>query len=115
MAKHTEVRLIDDLTGKPADETVAFDLDGRSYLIDLSAANAKKLRTELQPYIEVSATVRPAGRRGSTTRTRRTLTAVPAADNSAIRAWAISNGIDIAERGRIAAHIIEAFDAAHRR
>lgn len=51
MAKTVIVKLSDDLDGGDADETVRFSLDGRSYEIDLSVANAAKLRDALKPYI----------------------------------------------------------------
>lgn len=35
-----DVQLEDDLTGGPADETVAFGLDGWNYQIDLNARHA---------------------------------------------------------------------------
>jgi hypothetical protein len=44
MAQETIVRLLDDIDGKPADETVSFSLDGITYEIDLRAKNADKLR-----------------------------------------------------------------------
>ena len=44
--------LTDDLDGSDADETVRFALDGKSYEVDLSAANATKLRDALKPYME---------------------------------------------------------------
>ncbi len=52
MAKTVIVRLTDDIDGEDADETVRFALDGRSYEIDLSAANASQLRAALKPYID---------------------------------------------------------------
>jgi hypothetical protein len=52
MAKTVIVKLTDDLDGGDAEETVRFDLDGTSYEIDLSAANAAKLRDSLRPYME---------------------------------------------------------------
>jgi len=52
MAKTVIVKLSDDLDGGDADETVRFSLDGRSYEIDLSVANAAKLRDALKPYID---------------------------------------------------------------
>ena len=52
MAKTVIVKLTDDIDGGDADETVQFALDGKSYEIDLSAANATKLRDALRPYIE---------------------------------------------------------------
>ena len=47
MAKETITRLIDDLDGGEAHETVTFGLDGWSYEIDLSTKNATKLRNAL--------------------------------------------------------------------
>ena len=52
MAKTVIVKLTDDIDGGDADETVQFALDGKSYEVDLSAANASKLRDALKPYIE---------------------------------------------------------------
>ena len=52
MAKTVIVKLTDDIDGGDADETIQFALDGRSYEVDLSAANASKLRDALKPYME---------------------------------------------------------------
>ena len=52
MAKTVIVKLTDDIDGGDADETVQFALDGRSYEMDLSAANASKLREAFKPFIE---------------------------------------------------------------
>ena len=51
MAQKVHVLLVDDLDGGDADETVPFGLDGVSYEIDLSAANAQKLRDALAAYV----------------------------------------------------------------
>ena len=51
MARQVITTLIDDLDGKKADRTVEFSLDGINYTIDLSEANAGKLRKALDPYI----------------------------------------------------------------
>ena len=44
MAKTVIVKLTDDIDGGDADETIQFALDGKSYEIDLSSANASKSR-----------------------------------------------------------------------
>jgi hypothetical protein len=63
MAKTVIVKLTDDLDGGDADETVTFALDGRSYEIDVSSANAARLRDALKPFV---AKARPsAGRTGA--------------------------------------------------
>src|SRR5689334_23260862 len=51
MASVTEVRLVDDIDGGEAAETVAFDLEGKNYEIDLSETHAAKLREVLAPYV----------------------------------------------------------------
>jgi len=52
VARNTAVRVLDDLTGEPAAETVGFGLDGIDYDIDLSFANAEALRGFLQRYAD---------------------------------------------------------------
>ncbi len=51
MAKTVIVKLTDDLDGSDAEETVTFAVDGRSYEIDLSSANAAALREALRPFV----------------------------------------------------------------
>ena len=58
VAKQTTVILVDDLDGSEATEQVEFGVDGRSYEIDLSAANSAKLREALAPFISGRAGVR---------------------------------------------------------
>ena len=50
MAKRTVITLIDDIDGTDAAETIAFTIDGASYEIDVSADNAAKFRSALEPY-----------------------------------------------------------------
>lgn len=54
MAQTTTVKLIDDLDGTNADETLVFALDGKTYELDLSKRNAAALRKVLQPYLEAA-------------------------------------------------------------
>jgi hypothetical protein len=113
MAQRTQVLLIDDLDGSTADETLNFGLDGASYEIDLSAANAGLLRKALADYVG-------AGRRVSSSRlsarrrpVARNAQTANAADTASVRAWARENGYSVNDRGRIAADILEAYEAAH--
>ena len=50
MAQKVRIILEDDLDGGPADETVRFGLDGGQYEIDLSNANAARLRDAIRPF-----------------------------------------------------------------
>jgi len=109
MAQKVQVILIDDVDGGPADETVTFALDGVSYEIDLSAANAAELRDAFARWVGHA---RKVG--GRTARTRRGAGGrTPSGDSAAIREWARANGFTISDRGRIPANVKEAFDAAH--
>jgi len=112
MASKTLVILEDDLDGGEADETVSFSLDGVSYEIDLSAKNATKLRDALASYVGSARRVggRAArGRAGSAKGSR-----AGAVNTSEIRDWARAKGLDVSERGRIPATIIEQYNAAHK-
>ena len=104
MAQRVVVTLEDDLDGGPADETVTFGLDGVTYEIDLSAANAARLRDALAAYVANGRrTGRVAGGR------RRAVSG----DSARIREWAKSQGRAVNERGRISAELRAAYEAAH--
>ena len=107
MAQKVQVLLVDDLDGGEATETVSFSIDGTSYEIDLSAANASKLRKEFATYLD------HARRASGTGRRRRTRSGPGRERSSEIRAWAKQRGYKVSERGRIPATIITEYDAAH--
>lgn len=111
MAQKVKIILEDDLDGGPADETVRFGLDGGSYEIDLSSANAARLRDAIRPFTakarRVQNVARPA--RGGAA------AAAPAKRNpetAAIREWAKENGYNVSDRGRIHQDIQDAYYAA---
>jgi hypothetical protein len=109
MAKETVTRLLDDLDGGVAHETVTFGLDGVMYEIDLSSKNAKKLRSELAVYIDNGSRL-PQRRGNGVVRTRSGGPRGAGRDqNRAIREWAQAKGIEVAERGRIRRDIVEEF------
>jgi hypothetical protein len=107
MAKETITRLVDDLDGGPAHETVKFGLDGMQYEIDLSSKNAKKLRTELAVFVESGTRVSQRANGGG----RRTGRGAAAStdQNRAIRDWALAKGYSVAPRGRIRQDILDEF------
>jgi hypothetical protein len=111
MAQIREVKLIDDLDGGSADETVQFRVDGKDYEIDLSDTNAKEFRDAFAPYVAAARRltgkqrpVQPAG----TGRAR-----VDREQTRAIREWARNNGHEISDRGRIPEKVLILFRAAH--
>jgi hypothetical protein len=112
VAKETVVKLIDDLDGSTADETVKFGLDGVAYEIDLSDKNAHKLREILAPYVEKGS--RSDRRRAVTIGGRSAVArgrgaAAEREQNKAIRTWAQRKGIPVAPRGRIKQDIVEQY------
>jgi nucleoid-associated protein Lsr2 len=111
MARQTTITLVDDLDGSEAEEKVEFSVDGRSYEIDLSAANAGKLRDALAPYI--SAARRAGGRRSATAGGPASRNSSDRVQNQAIREWAIAQGMKVAERGRIPTNVLTAYHSSH--
>lgn len=111
MAKETIIKLLDDLDGGAAQETVTFGLDGQVYTIDLSTKNAKKLRSDLAAFVDAGTRVPGGGGRVSG---RRAVTRVVGDkdENRAVREWAQTKGFDVAARGRIKQDIVEAYHRA---
>lgn len=104
MAQKIEVKLIDDIDGGPAQETVRFSIDGVEIEVDLTNENADRLRAALAPFVAV-------GRRGG-------LKSVSSAgsrreDLAKIRAWGRKNGFDVSDRGRVAETVKSAYWKAH--
>lgn len=110
MAKQIITTVVDDLDGGVADETVTFAVDGVAYEIDLNAKNASRLREFLAPFQDAGTRI---GRSGSPAQLKaysRGVAQNPNRDeNQRIRAWAVKNGYELAERGRIPQHIVDAF------
>jgi hypothetical protein len=102
-----EVQLEDDLTGGPADETVAFSVDGRDFEIDLNAKHAASFRRQLAAFIDRAQPVRAQRRRT----TRRT--AASRERSRAIRDWAEQQGFELAGHGRLPANVIHEYERAH--
>jgi hypothetical protein len=109
MAQRIDVHVFDDLDGGPADETVAFGYDGRSYEIDLTAKHAAQMRKAMQQFIDRGRRVTPRARRpvtGARAQTDREQT-------QAIRRWAQARGIGVSARGRISQDTLDAYQKAH--
>ena len=106
MAQRVSIILTDDIDGSPAVETLSFALDGVNYEIDLSEANAAKLREAAQPFIAVARKTSGRARAGR----RRTVGGTSATE---IREWALSQGMQVSARGRVSAEVRAAYEAAH--
>jgi nucleoid-associated protein Lsr2 len=119
VAQIREIRLVDDLDGEAADETVEFGIDGKSYEIDLSKENAVRLRDALADF--VSAARRAGGRRrgggsagtgtgsGGAGAAPKGRASIDREQNQAIRDWARKRGMKVSDRGRIPAEVLEAY------
>lgn len=117
MARKIVHQLIDDIDGTEIEigdgETVTFSIDGTAYEIDLSTENAAALRAAFEPYVSAARSISSA-RTGATTARRRVASSASSAGRTPlIREWAKSEGLEVSERGRIPASVIEAYDAAH--
>lgn len=106
MAQRVNIVLTDDLDGSDAAETVSFALDGNTYEIDLSGANAAKLRDAVRPFV---AAARKTGGRAKSAKGR----AAASSNATDIRAWAQAQGLAVSARGRVPAEIRAAYEAAH--
>lgn len=140
MGKIVTVEYIDDLDGVSVDEgsvdTVEFSYRGNAYSLVLTAANGAQFDKDIARYIKAAKkaatreardarkdarrTPRQSAKPKSRPRPRaasRTVALAAAASgperSRAIREWATANGHDVSARGRIAAAVIEAYDAAH--
>lgn len=111
MAQKVQIILEDDIDGGKADETVRFSLDGSNYEIDLSSANAEKLRNALAQFI--SAGRKAAARTGAAPKARSASSGSRNAESAKIRQWARDNGYNVNARGRIQQEIQEAYHKAN--
>jgi hypothetical protein len=107
VAQKIQTLFVDDIDGSEAEGTVRFGLDGADYEIDLSVAHSEELHKALAPY---AAHARKAGgtRRGARGG-RRNASAI---DTHKVREWAREQGIEIKERGRVSANIVEKYREA---
>ncbi|MBF8184999.1 Lsr2 family protein [Nonomuraea sp. K274] len=115
MAKQIQEIFIDDLDGSPMDSenTVKFGIDGVAYEIDLGDKNEQALRDALRPFLlkarPVKAERGARGRRAAGGAAR----AMSREKSAVIRKWAKTHGLPVSERGRIAASVVEKYEAAH--
>ncbi|WP_226360756.1 Lsr2 family protein [Pseudonocardia sp. ICBG1142] len=112
MAQVTRVELLDDLEGGPADETVRFGVDGKSYVIDLNSENVELFRAAVADFVAAARRDTVGGVRAA----RRSAAASSdevRARNQAIRGWARENGYSISDRGRIPVEVTHAYEQSH--
>ena len=110
MAQVTNVKLLDDLDGTKAAETVSFGVDGVAYEIDLSLKNAKALRKALAEFVTAGRHLKAAAPVAVARSAGRGKAAGP--DAAVIRQWANEAGVPVSVRGRVSADVRAQYLAA---
>jgi hypothetical protein len=109
MAQKVQTLFVDDIDGTEAEGTVRFGLDGTHYEIDLNADHAGELRSIIAPYAKAGRKVTSAARRSAQSRGK---AAANGFSTTEVRDWAKANGVEIKDRGRVPADVINRFRAA---
>lgn len=108
----------DDFDGSTPAETVSFSVSGRDYEIDLSEQNRAELDALLAEFEDkmkkFTDAARPAGRTTSARsssggRASSKSSSTSSAEASKVRLWAVDNGFDVKDRGRIPAEVMDAY------
>ena len=108
MASIVSVVVTDDIDGSEGAETTTFGVDGMTYEIDLAEKNRTKLTAAMAPYIEAARKVNLRRPRSGAARQ-----VAARVDRAEIRIWAREQGLQVSERGRISAEIMQQYEAAH--
>lgn len=120
MAKR--VILVDDLDSTEIAEgdggTVRFSIGDKHYEMDLSSKSLAKFNKALDPFVSRATEVEDAPAAPTRGRPAGKKTQLPGkgADYlAAVRKWARANGHEVSDKGRIAASVQAAYEAAHAR
>jgi uncharacterized membrane protein len=110
MATTTTTHITDDLDGSKDANPVAFSFGGTDYSIDLSKKNTAAFEKALKPYIDAATKV--SGRASAPRRAKGAGRSASRKDLAAIREWARAQGIEVSDRGRVSASVIEQYEDA---
>jgi len=114
MATVTRTYLVDDLDNSTDDvETVRFNAEGTNYEIDLSAANAERLRANLARFVDAAHPVKPPAAAAAKRRGTKASVASTKQQTQDIREWAKQAGLQVSTRGRISAAIVDQYNSTH--
>jgi Lsr2 len=106
VARKVQIQTLDDLDGSEGASPLEFSLEGVNYEIDLNDEHAAELRELLTPYVRSARRVGKApAKRGERERNG-------APDPRTVREWARAQGIEVSNRGRVPARLIEQFEQA---
>lgn len=111
MAKRYSTLWTDDLDGSVAATTLEFSFDGVAYAIDLSEANALRMRSCFEPYIRAASKASRSG--------ERTISLVeqppferPQTHARRAREWLRLNGHEVGSRGRLPQELLQRYESA---
>lgn len=111
VAKRYSTAWTDDLDGSVAATTLEFSFDGIRYAIDLSEANAVRMRNCFEPYIRAAS----KATRGSD-RTDRTVeqssSGKAQSHHRRAREWLRMNGHEVGSRGRLPQELLQRYESA---
>jgi hypothetical protein len=107
----TRMVKIDDFDGKSEGaETTFFSIDDVFYRLDLAPANKKKLTEALAPFIDKGEHCDAP--KGGKRMPASTYDGYPAVEPDVIRAWAVKEGIEVGEKGRIPETLVTRYHQA---
>ena len=110
MVQQVNVKHVDDLDGSDASGAVDFSLDGRAYTIDLSDANASKLRDIFAPFAAAARRASGSARRAGRGTAARVGGPRPDREQTRkMREWLRDNGYTVKDRGRLPAELITTY------
>lgn len=111
MAQRTSITYVSDLSGAAIKDndtpTLNFGWDGTDYTIDLTAKEAEDFYKAVSKYVDAATKVKSTNVKRKNGRTT-----VQSDYNAAdVRGWAKEQGIDVPDRGRIPAAVLEQYNA----
>ncbi|UBH25195.1 Lsr2 family protein [Micrococcus porci] len=115
----TITTIADDFDNSTPAETTYFSVNGKEYAIDLNEEHRRELEDVLEEVAErlskYTAVARPLGKSSAPARkSSKSPSSRSGAsyDAGAVRSWAEENGYKVADRGRISADVLEAYNAS---
>jgi hypothetical protein len=109
MAVRKIFRLVDDIDGSDAAESVYFILSGRCYQVDLSEENFRQAREHLKIYLQAGRLVDYPVQAGDSPAGRAIADAESTPTSRDIRRWAREVGVVVCDRGAIPKALIAAY------
>ncbi|MCX8562779.1 Lsr2 family protein [Mycolicibacterium mucogenicum] len=111
VAKRYSTAWTDDLDGSAAATTLEFSFDGIRYAIDLSEANAVRMRSCLEPYIR-AASKASRGNDRTNWPVEQSSSGKAQSHHQRAREWLRTNGHVVGSRGRLSRELLQHYESA---